>query len=168
MPHKIEDALIWRRLYEWLKLRTLGETEPFQIDDGVKAVINLNEILGYIDVRNWGAVSRTAAAGVGWIFAEVPANRRYTVYAFYVDRTGGDGTLTDSRAYNNAESRYVTLMTQSAAADYAIEPRDLTYPLIFESGMKFGVYVAAITSDSAWNVYWYGKVDKLPYHEGPF
>lgn len=122
------------------------EPDSFLLLKTIQPVTQADQLLRSQKCGTLGTFSRLGATGVGLEVAyTVPATKRLSLRAVTANRNSGDGTL--NGIYVNG---VVKVFSQTAAA--SLETEILTQDILLDETMTLQVYVAAITTNSAWTI----------------
>jgi len=153
MPLRIELENLWNRLSTRFKARREGEVDegyPVLLDT-LQPVTNFDELAKEWNAEKVGDFTRLAAAGAGTVIAyTIPDGKRLSIRAFAIVRTAGDGTISAIYVRDTAD---ILCAIQTAGANF--QPGLLTQDIIADEGMIIAVEVAAISTDSTWDVRFY-------------
>lgn len=140
-------ARIIQRLISKFDLEMGGESS-LNLEERVLPITNIDDLLRTPKFASFGNTSRTSASGVGFSTdVIIPTGKRVRIYAFDITRSSGDGTISQIQITGDSQ---VVVKVQTAASNFRTEI--LYQPVILDVGQSIALYVAAITTDSVWNV----------------
>lgn len=127
--------------------------ESLPMQRTVVPVTSADELLREWGFEHLGSFARTAVAGTGQVLAyENTTKYRIHLRAIALMAASGDGTL-DGLFTGTTTSLTCRIFTQVAAAH--LQTDILAQDIILDQGEKLFARVAAISTDTVWNIYVY-------------